>query len=132
MSSNNFDKYEYLAGEDLGFKPSTVEQARFDYCPLSKFLNKGLKEEKNEEGPLKILKNVEGKNEQQLKTIEGQGNKQFSAIKNINTGSKSLKAIRFFNRLSPDAKQLLNKIKEEESDIEPRKLVLQNLVEKKS
>ena len=25
LSSNNFDKYEYLTGEDLGLKPSTVE-----------------------------------------------------------------------------------------------------------
>ena len=45
LSSNNFDKYEYLTGEDLGLKPSTVEQARFEYSPLSKFLNKDLKEE---------------------------------------------------------------------------------------
>ena len=45
LSSNNFDKYEYLTGEDLGLKPSTAEQARFEYSPLSKFLNKDLKEE---------------------------------------------------------------------------------------
>ena len=43
LSSNNFDKYEYLSGEDLGFKPSTVEQARSEYCPMSEFSNKGLK-----------------------------------------------------------------------------------------
>ena len=43
LSSNNFDKYEYLTGEDLGLKPSTVEQERFEYSPLSKILNKGLK-----------------------------------------------------------------------------------------
>ena len=43
LSSNNLDKYEYLTGEDLGLKPSTVEQERFEYSPLSKFLNKGLK-----------------------------------------------------------------------------------------
>ena len=34
----NVDKYEYLTGEDLNYKPSTVEQAKFDYSPLSKFL----------------------------------------------------------------------------------------------
>ena len=44
LSSNNF-KYEYLTGQDLGLKPSTVEQTRFDYSTLSKLLNKGLKEE---------------------------------------------------------------------------------------
>ena len=31
LSSNNLDKYEYLTGEDLGLKPSTVEQAKFEY-----------------------------------------------------------------------------------------------------
>ena len=29
LSSNNLDKYELLTGEDLGLKPSTVEQAKF-------------------------------------------------------------------------------------------------------
>ena len=94
MSSNDLDKFEYLTGEDVRLKPSTVEQARFEYSPLSKFF-KGLKEEEQEEGPLKILKNIEGKNEQQLKAIEDQGNKQMSAIKDINTDSKSLKEISF-------------------------------------
>ena len=95
LSSNNFNKYEYLTGEDLGLKPSTVEQARFDYSPLSKFLNKGLKEEEKEEGALKILKNVEDKNKKQLKEIEYQENEQLNAIKNINTNSKSSKMIVF-------------------------------------
>ena len=44
FSSNNLDKYEYLTGEGLGLKPSTVDQARFEYSPLSKVLNKGLKD----------------------------------------------------------------------------------------
>ena len=34
LSSNNLDKYEYLTGEDLGLKPSTVEQTKFEYSPL--------------------------------------------------------------------------------------------------
>ena len=93
LSSNNFDKYEYLTDEDLGLKPSTVEQAKFECSPLSKFLNKGLKEEEKEEGPLKILKNIEDKNKKQSKAIKYQGNKQLNAIKNINTGSKSSKVI---------------------------------------
>ena len=45
LSSNNLDKYEYLTGEDLNYKPSTVEQAKFSYSPFSKFFNRGLKEE---------------------------------------------------------------------------------------
>ena len=41
LSSNNLEKYEYLTGEDLGFKTSTVEQAKFAYSPLDKTFNKG-------------------------------------------------------------------------------------------
>ena len=38
LPSNNSEKYEYLTGEDLGFKPSTVEQTKFEYSPLVSFL----------------------------------------------------------------------------------------------
>ena len=59
LSSNNLDKYEYLTGEDLGLKPSTVEQAKFEYSALGKIFNKGLKEENKKERLLKRLKNIE-------------------------------------------------------------------------
>ena len=67
FSSNNLDKYEYLTGEDLGLKPSTVEQAKFEYSPLGKLFNKGLSEEDKKEGLFKRLKNIEDKNEELLK-----------------------------------------------------------------
>ena len=38
LFSNNLDKYEYLTGEDLGLKPSTIEQTKFEYSPLSKLI----------------------------------------------------------------------------------------------
>ena len=41
LSSNNLDKYEYLTGEDLGLKPSAIEQTKFEYSPLGKYLTKG-------------------------------------------------------------------------------------------
>ena len=37
--------YGYLTSEDLGCKPSVVEQAKLDYSPLGKIFTKGLKEE---------------------------------------------------------------------------------------
>ena len=43
LSSNDLRKYEYFTGEDLGYKPSVVEQANFDYSLLGKIFNKGLK-----------------------------------------------------------------------------------------
>ena len=65
LSSKNLDKYEYL----------TVEQAKPDYSPLGKFFNKELKEEDKKGGILKRIKNIEGRNEEQLKAIEDQGKK---------------------------------------------------------
>ena len=44
LSSNNLGKYKYLTGENSGLKPSTVEQAKFEYSPLGKIVNKGLNE----------------------------------------------------------------------------------------
>ena len=59
LSSNNLDKHEYLTGEDLGLKPSTVEN--FKYSSLGKIFNKELNEEDRKEGLLKKLKNIECK-----------------------------------------------------------------------
>ena len=87
LSSNKLEKYEYLTGEDLGLKPSTVEQSKFEYSPMGKVFTKGLeKEEDKKEGLFQRLKNVKGKNEAQLKAIKDQGQKQLDAIKNINIG----------------------------------------------
>ena len=36
LSSGELRKYEYLTGEDSGYKPSVIEQAKFDYSPLGK------------------------------------------------------------------------------------------------
>ena len=58
LSSNNLDKYEYLTGEDLGLKPSTVEQAKFEYSPLGKIFNRGLSEDDKKEGLFKRLENT--------------------------------------------------------------------------
>ena len=59
LSSNNLDKYEYLTGEDLGLKPSTIEQTKFEYSPLGKIFNKGLDKDDQKEGLFKRLKNIE-------------------------------------------------------------------------
>ena len=69
FSSNNLDKHEYLTGENLGLKPSTVEQAKFEYSPLGKIFNKGLSEDDKKEGILKGLVNIKDKNDELLNTI---------------------------------------------------------------
>ena len=59
LPSNNLDTYEHLTGEDLGLKPNTIEQARFEYSPLGKIFNKGLDKDDQKEGLFKRLKNIE-------------------------------------------------------------------------
>ena len=92
LSSNNFNKYKYLTGEDLGLKPSTVEQAKFEYSPLGKLFNKGLDKNDQKEGLFKRLENIKNKNEEQLQAIKDQGEKQLKELQNIDK-SKTLKAI---------------------------------------
>ena len=78
--SNNLDKYEYLAVEDLGLKPSTVEQAKFEYSPLGIIFNKGLSEDDKKEGLFKRLENIKNKNEVQLQAIKDQGEKELKKL----------------------------------------------------
>ena len=106
LSSNNLDKYELLTGEDLDLKPSTIEQAKFEYSPLGKIFNKGLSGDDKKEGNLKGLKNIKDKNEQLRNTINTtnkatknktniqskkliyDGNHSFAELKNIDNIKK--------------------------------------------
>ena len=100
LSSNNLDKYEYLIGEDLSLKPSTVEQTKFEYSPLAKNFNKGLSEDNKKEG----LEN--SKNKEQLQAIRDQGKKQLKKLKNIEE-SKTLKVINEISRKTDEANKIL-------------------------
>ena len=110
LSSNNLDKYELLTGEDLGYKPSTVEQAKSQYSPLGKIFNKGLSQEDKKEGLLKRLKNNEDKNEKPLEVK--------------NKANENIKEVTDFvdQPLSFEAKELIEKIKSIQKDVEYRKL----------
>ena len=66
LSSGELDKYEYLAGEDLGYKPDLVQKAKFEYSPLGQVFKKGLKTGEKRVGLLKRLKNIEDKADKQL------------------------------------------------------------------
>ena len=85
------DKHEYLTGEDLGLKPNTIEQAKFEYSPLGKIFNKGLSKD-DKKGLFKKLENIKDKNQEQLQAIKDQGEKQLKELKNIDK-SKTLKAV---------------------------------------
>ena len=99
-----------MTGENLGLKPSTIEQAKFEYSPLGKIFNKGLSEDDKKEGILKRLKNIEDKNEKLLEVK----NKTNENIKEV---------IDFVNQpLSFEAKELINEIKVIQKNVDYRKL----------
>ena len=96
--------------EDLGLKPSTVEQAKFKYSPLGKIFNKGLSEDDKKEGLLKRLKNIEDKKEKPLEVK--------------NEANENIKEVTDFvdQPLSFEAKELIEKIKNRQKDVDYRKL----------
>ena len=71
LASKELDNYQYLTAYKLG----VVEKNKFECSPLGKVFNKRLEKEEKKEGLVKRLKNIEGKNKQQLETIKDQGKK---------------------------------------------------------
>ena len=57
-----------------------IQKTKFEYSPLGKVFTKGLDESDKKEGLLKGLKNIEGKNKDQLDAIRDEGEKQLNAI----------------------------------------------------
>ena len=121
MSSKNLDKVEYLTGKDLGLKPDTIEQARFEYSPLSKIFNNGLSEDDKKEGLFKRLENKD-KNEKQLQVIKDQGEKQLKELKNIDK-NKTLKVIDKISKKDAEVNKLVLKFIELDGALEKVELV---------
>ena len=134
FSSNNLDKYEYLTGEDLGLKPSTAEQAKFEYSPLGKIFNKGLSEDDKKEGILKRLENIKDKNDELLNTF----NTTNKASKNkINVQNKNLvydsnqRSVKFKNIEDLSLDSMHNRLKDFSKQITNLKNVSSRTKEKK-
>ena len=64
LSSGELEKYEYLTGEDLGYRPDIVQKTKIECGPLGQVFNKGLDKNERQEGLLKRLKNIEDKTDQ--------------------------------------------------------------------
>ena len=97
-----------MTGEDLGYKPGVVQQAKLEYSPLGKVFNKGLKKEDKIEEILKRLKNIEDKNEKQLKMVENKDSKQLGIVSVTNI---------FDKEPSQEAKNMLIKFNVQEKSI---------------
>ena len=104
------NKYEYLTGEDLGLKPSVIEQTKFEYSPSGKIFSKGLSKDDRKEGLFKRLENIKDVNLTQLEAIKDWGEKQLRELKNINK-SNTLKAINEISRKNDEANKLVPKFR---------------------
>ena len=80
-SSGDLRKCQYLTGEDLGYKPSIFEKAKFDYYPLGNIFTKGLNKDDQKEGLFKRLENIKDKNEELLNVFSAANNKVSKAAK---------------------------------------------------
>ena len=114
LSSNNLDKYEYLTGEDLGLKPNSIEQAKFEYSLFGKSFNKGLDKDDKKEGLFKRLESIKDKNEEQLKVLKDQLEKQpiISKVKNPNFNNVS-----FRNLLDDKSVEVFDEIRYQDETI---------------
>ena len=105
LSSSNSDRYEYLTCENLGLKPSTVEQSNFEYSPLDKIFNKGLDKEDKKEELLKRLEIIKDKNEELLNAFNKDpknrvNNQNKNLVYNSHHSSAKFKNIGEFKELS--------------------------------
>ena len=46
LSSKDLEKYEYLTGEDVGYKPDIIQRAKFECSPLGEAFNKAFNKNK--------------------------------------------------------------------------------------
>ena len=91
-----------MIGEDLGYEPGVVEQAKFEYSPLGKVFNQGLEKEDKKEGLLRRLKNIEDKNEEQLQMIKNKNSRDLTITPVTNI---------FYKEISQEATNMITKLK---------------------
>ena len=104
LSSDKLDKYEYLTGEEIlpSNQQQIIQQAKFNYSPLGKALEK------------------------QVKTIKDQGERQVVALESLKDSDKKLTPIKDFIPIEDLNTEIINEIKrieEIEKKIDRNKMV---------
>ena len=104
LSSGKIDQYEYLTGEEIlpSNQQQIIQQAKFNYSPLGKALEK------------------------QIKTIKDQGEKQVVALESLKVPDKKLTSIKEFiptENLNPEIINEIKRIEEIEKKVDRNKMV---------
>ena len=58
FSSGDLNKYEFLARKDLKYKSNALDKAKFEFSPLGKAFSVGLDKTAQDEGVIKLLKDI--------------------------------------------------------------------------
>ena len=89
LSSGKLDKYEYLTGEEIlpSNQQQIIQQAKFNYSPLGKGIEK------------------------QVKTIKNQGEKQVVALESLKDSDKKLTSIKHVIKTEDLNPEIINEIK---------------------
>ena len=103
LSSGKFDKYEYLTGEEIlpSNQQQLIQQAKFNYSPLGKALEK------------------------QRKTVKDQGEKHVVALESLKPPNKKLPPIKDFvpmENLNPEIINEIKRIEEIEKKVDRNKM----------
>ena len=118
----------------MGLKQSIIEQAKFEYSPLGKIFNKGLDKDDQKEGLFKRLKNIENAqknlirdddNESIYYTPRSEFDDKDDKDKKQQTNNIDTKPPNVFNylkSLSPEAKDLMDEIEDDDDDIDINKV----------
>ena len=129
-SSKNLDKVEYLTGEDLGLRPDTIEQAKFEHSSLGKIFNKGLDKDDQKEVLFKRLKNIKNAQKNLIRKddndesiyytpkseFEDKDDKDKKQQTN-NIDTKPLNVFDYLKNLSEDASDLMDEMVDKNIDI---------------
>ena len=104
LSSGKLDKYEYLTGEEILplNEQQIIQQAKFNYSPLGKALEK------------------------QRKTIKDQGEKQVVALESLKDSDKKLTSIKDFiptENLNPEIINEIKRIEEIQKKVDRNRMV---------
>ena len=95
----------------MGLKPSTIEQAKFEFSPLGKSFNKGLDKDDQKGGFFKRLKNIENAKKSLIGGDDKDKDKK-QQQNNNNIDTKPSNVLNYLKSLSQKANDLMDEIEE--------------------
>ena len=127
LSSKEVDKYEYLTGEDLGYKPSVVEKAKLEYSPLGEVVSGIVLNDKQNNKTDKIIKK-----DKQNKILVYNQQHNFEKFKDI-SDFKEFSLDSMYRKLNDSHKNLVylkNLIHKQKKGEDLKEKILGNLTER--